>query len=74
MLSVKNLFVKFKTPEGVVRAVNNISFDLLKNQSLAIVGESGSGKTQLAFSILGLLDKNAESQGQINYQDKNLLN
>ena len=55
MLSVKNLFVNFKTPEGSVRAVNNISFDLLKNESLAIVGESGSGKTQLAFSILGLL-------------------
>ncbi len=73
MLNIKNLFISFKTPEGIVKAVNNISFTINKNESLAIVGESGSGKTQLAYSILGLLDKNAEVQGQINYQNKNLL-
>ena len=74
MLDVKNLFISFKTPEGVVKAVNDVSFNIKKNQSLAIVGESGSGKTQLAFSILGLLDKNADVTGQINYQQNNLLN
>jgi len=73
MLNVKNLFISFKTPEGIVKAVNDVSFDLKKNESLAIVGESGSGKTQLAFSILGLLDKNAEVFGQINYKNYNLL-
>ena len=74
MLDIKNLYISFKTPEGVVKAVNDVSFNIKKNQSLAIVGESGSGKTQLAFSILGLLDKNADVTGQINYQQKNLLN
>ena len=70
MLDIKNLYISFKTPEGVVKAVNDVSFNIKKNQSLAIVGESGSGKTQLAFSILGLLDKNADVIGQINYQQK----
>ena len=73
MLDIKNLYISFKTPEGIVKAVNDVSFNLAKNESLAIVGESGSGKTQLAYSILGLLDKNAEVQGQINYQNKNIL-
>ena len=74
MLNVKNLFVSFDTPEGKVKAVNDVSFNIKKNESLAIVGESGSGKTQLAFSILGLLDKNANVYGEINYQNTNLLN
>ena len=73
MLEVKNLFIDFDTPEGKVKAVNGISFKLEKNNSLAIVGESGSGKTQLAFSILGLLDKNANVRGEINYKNNNLL-
>ncbi|SVC06780.1 uncharacterized protein METZ01_LOCUS259634, partial [marine metagenome] len=73
MLNVKNLFVSFDTPEGKVKAVNDVSFNIKKNESLAIVGESGSGKTQLAFSILGLLDKNANVYGEINYQNTNLL-
>ena len=74
MLNIKNLFINFDTPEGKVRAVNDVSFEILKNESLGIVGESGSGKTQLAFSILGLLDKNASTKGEIIYQNKNLLN
>jgi len=73
MLDIKNLYISFKTPEGIVKAVNNVSFNLPENESLAIVGESGSGKTQLAYSILGLLDKNAEVKGQIIYQNKNIL-
>jgi len=73
MLDIKNLYISFKTPEGIVKAVNDVSFKLKKNESLAIVGESGSGKTQLAYSILGLLDKNAEVQGQITYQNNNIL-
>ena len=72
MLELKNIFIDFDTPEGKVKAVNNISFKLNKNQSLAIVGESGSGKTQLAFSILGLLDKNANIRGEIYYNKTNL--
>ena len=73
MLDIKNLFISFKTPEGIVKAVNDVSFSIKKNESLAIVGESGSGKTQLAFSILGLLVKNADVSGNINYENNNLL-
>jgi len=73
MLEIQNLFIDFDTPEGKVKAVNNVSFKLEENHSLAIVGESGSGKTQLVFSILGLLDRNANVRGEINYKNKNLL-
>ena len=74
MLEIKNLNINFDTPEGVVKAVNDVSFKLDKNQNLAIVGESGSGKTQLVYSILGLLDKNANVNGEIIYNNINLLN
>ena len=74
MLEINNLNINFDTPEGVVKAVNDVSFKLDKNQNLAIVGESGSGKTQLAYSILGLLDKNANVNGEIIYNNINLLN
>lgn len=74
MLEINNLNINFDTPEGVVKAVNDVSFKLDKNQNLAIVGESGSGKTQLAYSILGLLDKNANVDGEIIYNNINLLN
>jgi len=74
MLEINNLNINFDTPEGVVKAVNDVSFKLDKNQNLAIVGESGSGKTQLVYSILGLLDKNANVNGEIIYNNINLLN
>ena len=55
LLEINNLSISFDTPDGKVKAVNDVSFNLNHNESLAIVGESGSGKTQLVFSILGLL-------------------
>ena len=74
LLEVKNLNIFFDTPDGIVRALSGVDFNLGKNDSLAVVGESGSGKTQLVFSILGLLAKNATSSGSIKYESKEILN
>ena len=73
LLEINNLNILFDTNDGVVKAVNDVSFNLGKNESLAIVGESGSGKTQLVFSILDLLAKNAKVSGSIKYESKEIL-
>ena len=58
LISIKNLSISFIKKNKVVNVVNNISFNLLKNEVLGIVGESGSGKSVTALSILKLLPKN----------------
>ncbi len=55
ILEVKNLVTKFYTLDGVVNAVNGVSFDLGEKELLAIVGESGSGKSVTMMSLLGLI-------------------
>ena len=74
LLEINNLKIFFDTRDGKVNAVNNVSLELLNNESLAIVGESGSGKTQLVFSILGLLARNAKATGSIKYESQEILN
>lgn len=60
LLEVNNLGVSFKTDEGLVRAVENISFTVKKGQTLGIVGESGSGKSVTTQAIMRLLPKYAQ--------------
>src|SRR3954465_13630915 len=55
LLEVRNLRVSFFTPDGVVGAVQNISFSIQRGRTLALVGESGSGKTVTANAILKLV-------------------
>ncbi len=55
LLDVKNLRVSFFTPDGVVGAVQNISFSIQRGRTLALVGESGSGKSVTALSLLRLV-------------------
>lgn len=54
-LSVKNLCTWFQTPEGLVKSVNGVSFDIPKGETLALVGESGCGKTVTSLSLIHLL-------------------
>jgi oligopeptide transport system ATP-binding protein len=57
LLSVRDLSTHFFTREGVVHAVDGVSFDVEKGKTLGIVGESGCGKTVTALSIMGLIPK-----------------
>jgi peptide/nickel transport system ATP-binding protein len=59
VLSVQDLRTQFFTRDGVVRAVDGVSFDLKRGETLCIVGESGCGKSVTALSILGLIPKSA---------------
>ncbi|MFD5715084.1 peptide ABC transporter ATP-binding protein [Streptomyces pharetrae CZA14] len=73
-LSVRDLKVHFSTEDGVVKAVDGLSFDLAKGQTLGIVGESGSGKSVTNLAILGLHDRKRTSlDGEILLDGKELL-
>lgn len=73
-LHVSNLTISFRTSNGKVHAVRDISFDLTKGETLAIVGESGSGKSVTSKAILGILAGNSIIEGgEIIYDGKDLL-
>jgi oligopeptide transport system ATP-binding protein len=72
-LHVENLTVSFRTSQGMVRAVRDVSFDLYKGETLAIVGESGSGKSVTSRAIMGILAGNAVTDdGKIIYEGLDL--
>ena len=74
LLEVRDLHVHFSTEDGVVRAVDGVSFELERGKVLGIVGESGSGKSVTAMTIMGLTrDINSRFGGEVEYQGRNLL-
>ena len=74
LLSIQDLRVQFRTPRGLLEAVNGASFDVGKGELYGIVGESGSGKSVTALSILNILPPNARIiDGQILFRGSDLL-
>jgi len=61
LLKVEDLLLYFKTTKGVVQAVDSVSFDLGKNEAMALIGESGCGKSSLARALLRLLPRNVHT-------------
>jgi len=71
---VRDLKVSFSTRQGVVRAVDGLSFDVGAKEVLGIVGESGSGKSVAMYSMLGLVrDANVEITGSVKFQGREIL-
>ena len=73
LLSVKNLSTEFPVKKGIVRAVEDVSFDVDQGEILAIVGESGSGKSVTSLSIMGLLAEPGHvAGGSLEFEGKDL--
>jgi peptide/nickel transport system ATP-binding protein len=74
LIEVKDLKVQFATEDGLVRAVDGVSFELARGEVLGIVGESGSGKSVTAMTLLGLTkDRNTRFEGEVLYKGRDVL-
>ena len=74
LLEVKDLRVHFPTEDGLVKAVDGISFAIREGETLGIVGESGSGKSVSFLTVMGLIDpKHARIEGEILFRGQDLL-
>ncbi len=73
LLSIKDLWVKFRVRGRVLTAIRNVSLDIYENESIAIVGESGCGKSVLTKTFAGMLDNNGFIDGgDIIFNDETL--
>jgi peptide/nickel transport system ATP-binding protein len=74
LLEVKDLKVHFPTDDGLVKAVDGVSFKIDRGETLGVVGESGSGKSVTFLTVMGLTNlKTARVEGEIKFQGRNLL-
>lgn len=73
VLSVRDLRVWYGTSAGPVRAVDGVTFEVRPGETLGLVGESGCGKSTLGRGVLGLLPRGAKTDGEVRYQNTNLV-
>lgn len=74
ILQVRNLHVSFRTEQGLMHAIDGVSFDVEEGEVLGVVGESGSGKTVTLLAVMGLItDPNAVIEGSILYRGRELV-
>jgi len=74
LLDVRELKVHFPTPDGVVKAVDGLSFSVRRGETFGIVGESGSGKSVTCLTTLGLINRrSAHVEGEAIYKGRDLL-
>jgi peptide/nickel transport system ATP-binding protein len=73
VLSVRDLRVWYGTARGPVRAVDGVSFELRRGETLGLVGESGSGKSTLGRGVLGLLPDSATVAGEVFFEGRDLV-
>lgn len=73
-MDVKNLTVDLRTPSGVIRAVDHVSFSARRGETLALLGESGCGKSMTAQAVVGLLEPIADiTEGSVELGDVDLI-
>ena len=75
ILEIKNLSVEFCTFDGVVKAINGMSFDVPRGKTVGLVGETGAGKTTTALSVMGLVQSppGVITEGEILFDGEDLL-
>ena len=75
LLEVRDLRVHFDTPDGVVKAVDGVSYEVDQGRAIGIVGESGSGKSVSSLTVMGLTRaRSARISGTVRFDGKDLLN
>ena len=74
LLRVENLRLHFRASKGIVQAVDDVTFELNRNEAIVVLGESGCGKTSLAKAILRLLPRNVQTySGQVWLNDQDIM-
>ena len=73
VLSLSGLSVTFDTPQGQLRAVQEVTLSVSRGECLGVVGESGAGKSQLFLAVMGLLAANGKTTGSARLGGQELL-